>query len=315
MNNVEKTRLGITVNKVRPGVLELAAHTEHEKEYLQNAYVKLADFSQSGYAPEPFKYRQQEGVLVLEDLGETEPVTDEAIFRRHITELILALKRHRIIHGDATDRNIIVKDNKPYLIDFQQAIYEHEAGPPKRPGDDADWLWKAAEGLSPDTSRHIRKWRAIRPYLQEGSILDLGCADGDYLFFAMADNSDRVLHGVDRLKVTPCSEHLIGVIAYGDIMHHEHFRYDNVLLFSVFAHLQDEHNWGPVDDLMKAIMADCGTLWFETQLFGDGPGPINFVDDSDVSAYLEEYASNVETVVTIPVAGRPSHRTIWKVWK
>lgn len=150
MNNVEKTHLGITVQRVRPGVIELSAHTDWEKDYLLNAYVKMSGFFTSGYCPQPYVYRRLEGTLVMEDLGKTEPVTDGAVFRDHIAKMIIALKCHHIIHGDATDRNLIVKNNKPHLIDFQQSRYEYEIGPDKREGGDEHWLWLAADGLSPE---------------------------------------------------------------------------------------------------------------------------------------------------------------------
>jgi hypothetical protein len=293
----------------------MTAESDQERQFLMNAFEKLSNFSQSGYAPEPMNYRDQEGQLLMEDLGETEPVTDEVVFRRRIADLIAALDRHHIIHGDATRLNLIVKDNKPYLIDFQQAFYDHQNLEPKRPEGDAYWLWHAAEELSPDTSRHIRKWRALRTEVNEGSILDLGCDEGDYLLFAQVENNNRILHGVERRKVKPCSESLIGAIAYGDIMHHENFRYDNVFFFSVFGHLQDEFDWEPVDDLMRAIIMDCGTLWFETHLFGDGPGQIQFETDEDVFSYLQNFTNNISRVVTIPVHGRETTRTIWKVRK
>ena len=149
MDNVEKTHLGITVQKVRPGVIELAAHTDHEKEYLLNAFVKLSGFCITGYCPKPYTYRRLEGVLVMEDLGKTEPVTDGRVFRKHIANIILALERHHIIHGDATAKNLIVRNNKPHLIDFQQARYDYEPGPDKREEGDAHWLWYTANLLAP----------------------------------------------------------------------------------------------------------------------------------------------------------------------
>lgn len=149
MDNVEKTHLGIDVLRIRPGMIELTAHTDHEKEYLLNAFVKMSGFCITGYCPIPYIYRRQEGVLVMEDLGMTEPVTNDGIFRKHIANMIIALKRHHIIHGDATDKNLVVRNNKPHLVDFQQSRYEYEPGPDKREGGDAKWLWLAADKLSP----------------------------------------------------------------------------------------------------------------------------------------------------------------------
>jgi len=179
------------------------SRTNIEQAFLINEYSKLKVLSDTGFAPKPDRIDvfagQQNGLTVVEYLGKSEPVTDEIVFRRNCALLLWTLKKHGIRHGDLTTKNIIVKNNKPMLVDFHQSKFEHEAGADKRPEGDAYWMWESALELSPDTSRHIRKWRAIRPFIKNDNddVFDFGCAEGDYCLFARSENVSTNILGYD----------------------------------------------------------------------------------------------------------------------
>ncbi len=68
-------------------------------------------------------------------------------------------------------------------------------------------------------------------------------------------------------------------------------------------------------ELLAAIKAKCGVLFFESQLAGDGPGPDFFGIKGDVAQLLSYLpgVGKVEEIVTIPVAGRDAARTVFMV--
>ena len=140
--------------------ITLHATTETECKFLLNADRMLMIMANSGFTPElrsstfdadspRFDAPFTSGRLTMEYLGESQPVTDKKEFRHQCRLLLMALKSRGVIHGDLTRKNIIVRDNKPYAIDFQQSRLETEPGPDKRPEGDSFHLWQAADELSP----------------------------------------------------------------------------------------------------------------------------------------------------------------------
>ena len=117
--------------------------------HLENAFDKLRTI-ESRYVPEAIEIG--DGYLILSDMGTTEPVTDmhQAIYNAEI--LLEDLARAQIHHGDLTSRNVIIRDNVPYAIDFFESRYMQEIGTgakPKRPEPDRYHLMRAlgADGL------------------------------------------------------------------------------------------------------------------------------------------------------------------------
>jgi hypothetical protein len=55
-------------------------------------------------------------------------------------------------------------------------------------------------------------------------------------------------------------------------------------------------------------------LYFETQLWGDGPGPDFLPDETEVGQLLRRLGANVaRPFASLPVIGREAIRTVWRV--
>jgi SAM-dependent methyltransferase len=288
-----------------------------EERFVLNGATFLARMAGTGYVPQS---KLADAGLLIEDLGESEKVWDEIAFRRNCARLLLKLQELNIAHGDLTSKNIIVKDNCPIVVDWWQAKATDDPTPKKRPESDAFHLWTAAAELSPDTSRHLRRWLAIREHIGAGSLLDLGCADGDFCLFAASEREDTniPIMGVDKdpeaiVRMSNLCEGLGVDFRVRDIMKIDDFLYDTVLLLSVWPYIYNRMGAG-ARQLLKRITQRAGQLIFETQLYGDGPGPNFLRTDQDVYEMLSGYGS-VERLAQIPVHGRNAARSVWLVMR
>ena len=286
-----------------------------EEKFVLNAATFLARMAGTGFVPQS---RVDDSGLFMEPLGNSEAVWDELAFRRNCARLLLKMKELNIGHGDLTSKNIIVKDNCPIIVDWWQAKNLDDPTPKKRPEGDAFHLWTAAAEESPDTSRHLRRWLAIREHIGEGSLLDLGCADGDFCLFAASEREDVSvpIFGIDKdpeavIRMSKICEGVAVGYTVGNIMKVDDFLYDTVLLLSVWPYIFNQIGAG-ARLLLKRITQRTGQLIFETQLYGDGPGPNFLRTDQDVYEMLSGYG-NVEKLATIPVHGREAARSVWLV--
>lgn len=91
--------------------------------------------------------KQVEIELIKLEYIENEPVTDCNLFRYLMDQALRALKEKGIRHGDMTEKNILVRDNKPYLIDFAESRLACDPRPDKRTEGDDFWFEKTAERL------------------------------------------------------------------------------------------------------------------------------------------------------------------------
>ena len=136
---------GLIVSRTPGGVLKRCYKVDHEWDQinlsgLRNEARMLKKLSGTGFAPE-LKEEEfgQEGseYILIEDLGDSEPVTDSAVFGRNAFLFLMALEEHDIRHGDLTSPNVIIKSNKPMAIDFAESTFLSEARCSKRPESDA----------------------------------------------------------------------------------------------------------------------------------------------------------------------------------
>lgn len=309
---------GITFEQARPGWLRVIANSPVEEKFIANGSRYLTKMAGTGNVP---KALFDDGSLLIEEIVfKSEAVWDEVAFRRNCARLLLTLKTLNIEHGDLTSKNIIVKNNRPIVVDWWQAKDLDDPTPSKRPEGDAFHLWQAAETLSLDTSRHIRRWRAIREYVGAGSLLDLGCADGDFCLFAASERMDSVIPIVavdkDPKAIARAEKVCRGLeieLHTTDIMDIGDFMFDTVLLLSTWAYVFNRR-FAAARLLLKRITEQCGQLIFETQIYGDGPGPSFLRTDQDVYEMLNGYG-NVERLAQIPIMGRNAARSIWLVMR
>lgn len=304
------------------------AFNPSDAEGLRREGLMLQRLAPTGYAPKLLEY--EEGRIVEEDLGDGQPIQDGEKFRRECIYLLDALHSCNVRHGDLTQPNIIVRDDRPYAIDFQQSNFYDEGPPQKRPLSDSYFLYRwAAEQY--DTPRVLRRWLAVlgdlggyAPTLplRERTLLDLGCYAGDFCGLAAVEGMRAV--GVDTghftTEIDSIAEagklwdklHRIPTFRRMNIMEVEDFSFDVVLLFSTWAYICNDYGREEAFELLNRITKACGVLYFETQLAGDGPGPDFLLTEDDVANMLGQFGVPTP-LATISVAGREAARTVWKV--
>lgn len=78
---------------------------------------------------------------------ETQPVTNTVEFMSHYWPVLDALKRHGLRHGDLTEYSVLVRGNRPVIIDWAESRTWDDPRPDKRREGDAYWLRKTMEKL------------------------------------------------------------------------------------------------------------------------------------------------------------------------
>lgn len=112
---------------------------------IENEYSYLYQLWPSGYVPKAYRY--DKFTLQIQYLGKSEPVTDPELFMKHINKFLTLLKFHGFRHGDLTTPHVIVKANRPYIIDWAESRIWGDNAPDKRPEGDEYWLLETARKL------------------------------------------------------------------------------------------------------------------------------------------------------------------------
>ena len=122
-------------------------YKKQPKHLTDNEWWALQTLYKTGYVP----YAESIDIdtIRMEDLGESEPVTDAEAFMRHRAIILQTLKDHGLRHGDLTEYAIIVKDNKPMIIDWAESRVFTDPRPDKRREGDAFWLTQTMQALCP----------------------------------------------------------------------------------------------------------------------------------------------------------------------
>lgn len=132
-NGISKVwREGLWVYKQQPKFL-----TDNEIWCLQTLYP-------SGYVP--FAEQVEMEVIRLEYI-QTNPITDFSIVRKHLDRIINDLVYYGIRHGDLTDKNILIRGNHPFIIDWSESRLACDPRPDKRREGDVYWLQKTFDKL------------------------------------------------------------------------------------------------------------------------------------------------------------------------
>lgn len=338
---------GMRVLRGPDGITKLAEHRDLAAPYtvegniasLLNEAKFLRVMSGSGWTPEILEVGDD--YIVQTDVGETQLVQDVEMLRRNCIRMLYAIRQRRVRHGDITSANIIVRGDVPKAIDWQEAHFIGESAPQKQPWTDSELLFRSlSEWTGTDTpgeydiSRTSRRWRAVLGALgadtdlglplKGKTLLDLGCFQGD--FCAAAATEGMRATGVDRGGFRSGEDSVaIGQGLWGlnspwpeiqlvhmDITEIEAFDYDVVLLFSTWSYIAQEYGRKAAEALLERIMSQCGVLFFENQVHGDGPGPDFLRSDDDIAELLSRYG-DVTKLVTIPVWGRPAERSVWGI--
>lgn len=330
------------------GVREVDGHLWENKKAIANEARILRILAGSGIAPELI---EQHDDYIVETYIKAEPVEDGEQFRRNIARLLWTLRYYEIHHDDMVGQNMIVRANSvPIAVDWHEAHFFNEPCPPRHASPDFHFLlpWAAtvvpsvAHG-APDYPRIIRRWRVVcgslytapgggsiaaHPGLTGKTLLDLGCFQGDFCALAAAEGMHATgvdgggfRSGEDSIQIAHALwDSMHGRLAWKkmDIMDVDDFRYDAVLLFSIWPYIVQTHGKKAALELLSRIMQQLsrrrprGKLFFETQLYGDGPGPDFLRTEDDVEAMLAAVGTP-KALVRIHVTNRPAHRTVWEV--
>ncbi len=300
--------------------------------HLSNETAFLTTMAPSGYVPKLLDFAgtvEAPTAIELEDLGDTEEVTNTDELLTHAIHLLNWLRRSRIYHGDLTAPNLIIRNNKPYAIDFGESL-DLDAPPTrhsKRP--EADWfhLLQAVEAHG-DPRRIIRRWLAMRdnfgvgPTLEDVRLVDFGSHMGYMPALAAADGAIGIGMDVDLNICVAAMDHWKnldeGTVIFNhfDAMDWEPSLIEGGvgLCLSLYPWLIQSHGEEEARVfLAKAVMA-FDVLFFEAQSAGDGPGPAFWPDQRAISKYLTVFG-HVEEVCRLDIGGRNAERVTWKVTK
>ena len=104
-------------------------------------YYFLKLLEPSGYVPQ--NVRQEAIELISMEYIKPQKVTDTELFMSHYQSVLAALRGNGIRHGDLTNLSILVKENRPIMIDFGESRWIKDPIESKRPLSDADLLMTA----------------------------------------------------------------------------------------------------------------------------------------------------------------------------
>lgn len=294
----------------------------------------------TGFVPRLLE--EQSDYIVQEDVGECESVKDMQTLRRNCVRLLLAILGRLVRHQDLSFVNVIIRNDFAYAIDFQQSrLYGEEPNPQERYETDSALLWKwlavlkNPQGIA-DENRIIRRWISVMASmdnslcrisrLQGKTFLDLGCFQGDFVAMAAAEGMEAegvdfggFRTGEDSIEIarelwkgTPCQFTKANIVD----LPASYFERDVVMMFSTWSYIAERYGWVRAKQVLEDIIEHCGVLFFENQLWGDGPGPNALQTDEDVMGLLLSCgASGPEPLITIPVNGRDAQRTVWRASK
>lgn len=331
---------GLEVNRIPRGVEQRLAEEElvglspvdtnrwrkANQAEIDNRTQMLRLLGPTGFAPKLIEARSD--YVLQEDLGDSEDVSNGIEFWLNSIRLLLALRDNQIRHGDLTSPNIIIRDNVPMAIDFAQSSLFSESSKEKRPEADSYHLWQFVLGQSNTAalSRTIERWQAIQHALgcdswcppagccDKKRLLDLGCFSGESCAMAAADGFKTFGVDLDGDQIQIAQERWGDSCAFKkqDALKMKSFKYDAILMLSTWPYIVQREGKKAALELLDAIVNDCGSLFFETQLYGDGPGPSFLKTEEDVAKMLSKFGTPTP-LVSLPVEGRDAKRCVWQV--
>ena len=298
--------------------IELRAETETETGFLHNAARMLDALRDFKVAP---RVRlDAPGMLVLERIdGVYEG--DEMAWLWGACDLLAALHETGIKHGDLSPKNLCHRGDRPIAIDFQESVWVSDGIATKRPEPDAEILWQSAIEITGDQDRRFRRWQAIRPFLDDAGILDLGCSWGHFARLAAVDSPAAWVAGFDR-ESQPSWPGLVSdrlKLSELDVLELPPRltmfpKRPTAFVLSTWPYLVQQAGLTEAIGWLRSIVRICGQTFFEPQLFGDGPGASIHPTDGMVAQWLQkEIRCTAEPLVTIPVHGRDAARTVWRL--
>lgn len=306
------------------------AHTEYGKQSLQNSLRFYRALEGTGVTP--LLYDAGDDFIEIEyilpdripsDPDELGRYQDKV--RYYSAKHLLILRKYGIIHSDLTAYNYTLWHGKPRIYDWESAKFVWEETPQKREGMDADHLYPSLLAQIPDTNRVLRRWLAISERIKHlrgyGVLWDLGTLYGDFVGFALSEGFisagfDNGMFDQKCIEIAKLRwQEFGGIFWKQNILDIPSYNVDVILLLSTWSHMLHHHPMTICEDFLENVINSAGRVYFECQLYGDGPGPEMFKTDTDILRYLKRYTTKVTPIVTIDVAGRPFKRTVWEIEK
>jgi SAM-dependent methyltransferase len=167
------------------------------------------------------------------------------------------------------------------------------------------------------------RWTVISSDLKKSTkhILDIGCFEGDFCPLVARQGIKYTGWDISQDSIDAAKERYgDGNFWVEDVVSEEFLNrrqfgvFDTVLMLSIYPYLVIQSSRVVVNRLLEQIIDSGAALYFETQLYGDGPGPSFFNTDDDVKKFLSALG-DVKRLDTFQVLGRDATRTIWRVNK
>lgn len=271
------------------------------KHLTDNEIFGLTEMHKRGYAPQA--WRIEDELIKMVDLGDSEPVSDKGKFLSFFPHVICALANAGIRHGDLTEYSVIVRGNRPYLIDFAESRIWGDPRPDKRREGDVYWLARTMAKLTkPHNTRSPEQFgiiaRNAENFIANGRCLDIGCGHADLLSFMAALGCTRLV-GIDNAYHSE-------MVTRADLLewleqNDEHF--DLGLCFSVLPYVD-------VDRVLPLLSKTADVTFIECQYKGDGPGVVD--DAIEMAAMLSRFWRTFERIGSTKIKDRDKIRDIWK---
>ena len=143
---MERTQLSRRVRESVVWIENGKVYKSQPKFLTDNEYYFLSAMRNSGYVPVNVV---REGVeLISMEYIESELVTDATAFWQHFHPVLQAMVDRNIKHGDLTEYSVLVRNNKPVIIDWAEARIGTSPIELKRPRGDSYWLRRTMRKLT-----------------------------------------------------------------------------------------------------------------------------------------------------------------------
>lgn len=318
-----KERKGMRTFLTEEGKVAKVADTPETHEELAQEYRFLKALQHTECVPKVYEWIPEKSTLFMEFVEST-PITDKVKAVQRSIEFLCDLRDAHIVHGDMTNVNVKWRDNVPVVLDWGESTFPFTENIRKRPEPDMVHFLPHVISVTGDPDRSLQRWMAIREhikyYLEWGYLLDLGCNTGFLCGLAKADG--MWFRGVDKnseaiIQATYYWDDWFGAFVEEDILDYidiEKRQYEIISMFSTWAYIVQDYGRRKANSLLRRCMKNSEIFLFETQLYGDGPGPEFLKHKADVPHMLLELgASEAVEAVTVPVGGRDAERTVWAV--
>lgn len=124
-------------------------YKQQPKYLTDNEFFWLKAMESSGYVP--LSVVQESIDIVSMEYVQHTPVTDPSAFMSHYLPVLEAMAEAGgvgVRHGDLTEYAVLVRNNKPVIIDWAEARLKDSPIVSKRPEPDMEWLQKTMRQLA-----------------------------------------------------------------------------------------------------------------------------------------------------------------------